>query len=142
MKTDEGKIFKAAKSFRDAIEKTEFNSINELFVRFPAGCCGDTSLLLGAYLYEIGLGNFEYVCGISGKQSHAWLERNGLIVDITSDQFLDGTKVYVGGHNSFYNRFKENFRHLWNITLEGNTIKTDRLYYSYLTIKNAIQNNL
>ncbi|OPZ87669.1 MAG: hypothetical protein BWY74_03344 [Firmicutes bacterium ADurb.Bin419] len=39
------------------------------------GSCGDASLLLGKYLDEMGLGQFDYVCGELGRQSHAWLEK-------------------------------------------------------------------
>jgi hypothetical protein len=36
-----------------------------------------------------GQEGFVYVCGMRDGRSHAWLEREGLIVDITGDQFPD-----------------------------------------------------
>jgi hypothetical protein len=56
------------------------------------GACGDTSLVLGQFLHEAGFVGVEYICGdkyrADGKgYSHAWLRYEGLIVDITADQF-------------------------------------------------------
>ena len=41
-----------------------------------------------------GYGEFDYILGayddsIETEQSHAWLEKDGLIIDITADQFSD-----------------------------------------------------
>lgn len=47
--------------------------------------------LLGQYFFDSGLGEWQYVSGVmalgDGIQSHAWVEQEGLIVDITADQF-------------------------------------------------------
>ena len=55
---------------------------------FPHGSCGDTSILLGQYFFDQSLGLWEYASGEREPDlhSHAWLERDGLIVDITADQ--------------------------------------------------------
>ena len=42
-----------------------------IFNRFPTGCCGVTSLMLGAYLYHYYNIYCEYVCGVHKMQSHA-----------------------------------------------------------------------
>ena len=42
------------------------------FSEFPRGCCGDTCYLLAEYLLERGI-RTEYVWGLKGSQSHAWL---------------------------------------------------------------------
>lgn len=61
---------------------------------FPRGACGDACLILGAALQDKELGDFRYVCGLThkdgGNESHAWLVGEGLIIDITADQFMDG----------------------------------------------------
>lgn len=63
--------------------------------RFPAGSCGEASLLLGAYLADQGIKGFEYILGARGDKrednwcSHAWLQRGTCVVDITADQFED-----------------------------------------------------
>lgn len=100
--------------FRKAIIKYGIKKLPISFHEFPMGSCGDASLLLGKYLDEMGLGKFDYVCGELGKQSHAWLEKDNIIVDITADQF-DGVaeEVVVTDNNDFHKRFEEDFRHLY-----------------------------
>ncbi len=88
------KITIAATNFRNAIEKIS-TSLGVSFESFPRGSCGDASPLLGTYLIEQGLGEFKYILGNYGSEeegdfsSHAWLQSNHLIVDITADQFSD-----------------------------------------------------
>ena len=78
--------------------------------RFPQGACGDTSLLLGALLADRGVEGFEYICGDRGSHddgtwtSHAWLHRNGLIIDITADQFEDGPGPVLVVRDSAWHR--------------------------------------
>lgn len=98
--------------FRNAIVAYGIKKLPISFHEFPMGFCGDASLLLGKYLDEMGLGQFDYVCGELGRQSHAWLEKDGIIVDITADQF-DGVteEVTVSDNNDFHKRFEEDFRH-------------------------------
>jgi len=84
------RLKKLVRGFRNAIDE----SLQELsflvtFQSFPRGACGDAADILGRFLNERGEGPFEYVSGWRGKQSHAWLEGHGLIVDITADQFPD-----------------------------------------------------
>lgn len=79
---------------------------------FPRGACGDACLILGAALRDGGLGNFRYVCGLThkdgGNESHAWLVGEGLIVDITADQFEDGMPaVYVETGSNWHERWGE-----------------------------------
>jgi hypothetical protein len=65
---------------------------------FPVGWCQDTSRVLGKLLQTRGEGGFKLVFGkresvidtATGRCSeptHVWLERDGVIVDITADQF-------------------------------------------------------
>lgn len=79
----------AATRFRTALEQggLGLHSLRN----FPIGSCGDTSEMLGQYLSDSGLGTWSYRCGIERDLfvSHAWVERCGLIVDITADQFAD-----------------------------------------------------
>lgn len=56
---------------------------------FPRGCCGIISELMGDCLNTVRIGEFFDVCGMKDGASHAWLEVDGLIVDITDDQFSD-----------------------------------------------------
>jgi hypothetical protein len=47
-------------------------------------------------LVDHGISGFDYICGTRGSRAdgtwttHAWLHRDGLIIDITADQFEDG----------------------------------------------------
>jgi hypothetical protein len=74
--------------------------------RFPHGSCGDASILLGQYLYENGQGVWTYVSGWENRASHAWIEKNGLRVDITADQFDEvRTPVIIASGGGWHDRF-------------------------------------
>ncbi len=81
-------IQKAVRHFRRAMEQCH-EQFGLPFESFPRGCCGDSSELLAAYLKDEGFGEFAYVFGWSGEEdsSHAWLEKDGIIIDVTTDQF-------------------------------------------------------
>lgn len=94
----------AANTFRVALERCPPSALGVGFEAFPAGACGDTSLLLGRFLRECGLGDWNYVSAVRREQSaagwptmmsHAWLECDGVIVDITSDQFEQFDDIVV-----------------------------------------------
>jgi hypothetical protein len=60
------------------------------FNDFPDGACMDASILLGVILHRHGLGAFQLVSAwneIGRRFSHAWLENEELLIDITGDQF-------------------------------------------------------
>ncbi len=88
--TSPDEIRRLAREFRDAITRSPRDDLPTL-CSFPRGSCGDASKLLGEYLHEQGQGVWDYVGGErdSNTHSHAWLEKDGLIVDITADQFDD-----------------------------------------------------
>lgn len=83
----------SAQRFRRALDEIH-EHLGVPFDQFPRGCCGDTSELLAAFLTDAGLGIFRYVSGWreDGSTSHAWLEQEGVVVDVTADQFED----YIG----------------------------------------------
>lgn len=103
-------INQCALEFRHALDEIDKKQLACNYRRFPTGTCGITSYMLCEYLAENGHKDFNYVCGQKGEQTHAWLEKDGTIIDITSDQFPDGTPVYVGDINEFYQRFTVNPR--------------------------------
>jgi hypothetical protein len=103
----------AAMRFRLAIERCDPKQLTICMQDFPAGSCGDATPLLGTYFIEEGLGTFTYVLGeraadnINGRHSHAWLEADGVIVDITADQFVENDqKVIVTGHSDWHATFE------------------------------------
>jgi hypothetical protein len=79
---------------------------------FPVGACGDAVPLLGTYLAEQGFGTFMYALGlracdgINREHSHAWLEADGIIIDITADQFPEvHRKVIVTTRSDWHETF-------------------------------------
>lgn len=98
--------------FRTALEIFPKKGLLLPFDDFPFGTCGDASLLLAKYFENCGLGNFRYISGTIREngsfQSHAWLEKDGLIIDITADQFeeFDEPVIIEHGENSWYRRFE------------------------------------
>jgi hypothetical protein len=110
----------SATAFRAAIERCDRRALPIGFECFPRGSCGDTTLLLGTYLTEQGLGAFEYVYAQRGRrdadqptwQSHAWLRQGPLIVDITADQFPEVAEpVIVTSSSSWHETFQQEVRH-------------------------------
>lgn len=81
------KIFALASVVRKALEEVPKNQLPITLCNFPHGSCGDASLLLGEFLTDRGFGKFHYVLGELNQASHAWLQKDGLVVDITADQF-------------------------------------------------------
>ena len=84
--------------------------INSDFSEFPKGCCGDASNIIGCYLISQGFKNVRYIEGVrkANEQAptHAWLEWDGWIIDITADQFIDGpSAVFMERDSEFHESF-------------------------------------
>ena len=76
------------------------------FPQFPRGACGDTCLLLARWLEQNGFGHWDIVSGWRNGWSHAWLQRDGLIIDVTADQFPDGqSPVVITDDATWHNLF-------------------------------------
>lgn len=117
------KLERLVYKFRTAIEAAYDNNLfanDILFSRFPRGCCGDASILLGHYLMKNGI-ETDYVCGTYygedsfDRQSHAWLQINEIVIDVTGDQFKNdrtflnySEPVYIGTPGEFYDLFEVN----------------------------------
>lgn len=80
-------IYAAATRFRAALERGGLQLVS--LADFPRGSCGDTCELLGQFLMDSGFGEWLYCSGQRDEPfyTHAWLEREGWILDITADQF-------------------------------------------------------
>ena len=120
-----------ARRFRAAFEQgsLRLHSLRN----FPKGSCGDASEMLGQYLSDSGLGRWSYCFGIEPDSfaTHAWVERNRLIVDITADQFADiSERVIVTTDRTWHDtRFPSGSSHRdanlnW---FEGNDKRADAL---------------
>jgi hypothetical protein len=100
-----------ASQFRSALTTWAPTTLPIGLQAFPRGACGDASLLLARYIEETVGDMPEYVSGKDGNQSHGWLELNGIIIDITADQFDDvNDPVVVTTNLSWHQRFKEQSR--------------------------------
>lgn len=98
---------------RIAFEKVDKSNLPVTFRNFPLGACGDTCEVLAEILLELGHGTFQYVAGrCENGNSHAWLQRDSIIVDITADQFDEISEhVYVGPLNDWYRSFEVQQEH-------------------------------
>jgi len=117
------KIKKAATKFRNAIESCSY-SLGISFEAFPKGTCGDVAPLLGTYLNDLGYGEFQYMLGDYGSRkdnswsSHAWIQSNSLVVDITADQFPDiNEKIIVSKTSYWHKQLNGKAQHKANIEI-------------------------
>lgn len=99
--------------FRDAIDEiVETGGAPDHMQGFPRACCGSTSEMLGEYLNSLEIGEFQYVRADRRGASHAWVEYEGIVIDITSDQFQGRPRVYVGAADVWYRGWKVDTKHL------------------------------
>ena len=102
------KIRKLAAQIRNAIAKMGYDEFadSDFLLRYPRGCCGDASNLLAKFLRDNDI-ECEYVWGMMGQQSHAWLECGDLIIDITADQFTEiKEKILITTDKSWHKKFE------------------------------------
>ena len=101
-------LLNVALSFREALDLQKSEGMLPFHMqRFPAGCCGVVSELLGHYLNALGI-QAEYVCGFG----HAWLEFDGVVIDITGDQFAGRPAVFVGVKDEWFQSLGESSRRI------------------------------
>lgn len=103
-------LIEISKIFRAAIESIRIENRPPEFKEFPAGACGDATLLLGTYFSDCGILGFEYVSGERGVKAentwhtHAWLQKENCIIDITADQFPEVTESVIVCENSSWHK--------------------------------------
>lgn len=149
MTKNEIKIFKICSAFRKAIEIRK-DQLGVVFKNFPAGSCGDTTLLLGTFLKHIGYGDFYYkfkeISENGDSKSHAWLENaEGLVIDITADQFTDGPgKVVVEVNSKWHQSWNGEIAYIADFNIFDDNTKTylNNLYIQIINeYNNIIYNN-
>lgn len=131
------KIEEIVSKFRLAIEHSNKDKLIISLHKFPKGSCLDATLLLGTYLRSLGLGEFLYESGWRENHSHAWLEKDGLIIDITADQFEDqNIRTIVTYNSAWHSSFKKDKQGNADITIYKETDKWifAKLYSSYQEI--------
>ena len=89
-----------AEAVRKVIENVPLKERVVGLQHFPNGSCGDASAILGQYLADSLNIDFDYCCGFldegANRVSHAWLQNDDFIIDITADQFADiDIKIWV-----------------------------------------------
>lgn len=132
----------AAGRFRAAIQRCPRHLLPVTLHAFPRGACGDATILLGEFLAAEGFGTFDYVAGERfgpHYQSHAWLERDGLIVDITADQFAGAKEpVIVSRENRWHRRFRRDVRHPARIDVYTDSHTSAMLRTVYAAIRSVL----
>ncbi|MHA1637071.1 MAG: hypothetical protein ACTSUB_03555 [Candidatus Thorarchaeota archaeon] len=86
----------------------------------------------------------EYYFAPGKEQSHAWLEQDGLIIDITADQFDDvDVSIFISDDHEWYRQF-ENLDRTTSQIDEYNMPSAGRLWCDYSKIEaqmNRLSNN-
>ena len=97
--TDEDRVRELAVRFRKAILKCVRTELPLSLADFPTGSCADASMLLGTYFKDNGINGFILIKGKRGEgnslETHYWLEKGDILVDITADQFEDTNEEVV-----------------------------------------------
>lgn len=107
----EEKIRDLAVRFREAIQNCDRTELPLSLAEFPIGSCADASILLGTYFKDNGINGFVLIKGKRGEgnslETHYWLEKGNMIVDITADQFqgINGDIVITYSNSDLYNTF-------------------------------------
>ena len=131
-------LYKITFKFRKAIIASIKNGRikNRLLIGFPNGCCTIASDLLQHYLLSMGIETYE-VSGRDGETvngSHTWLEfLDGIVIDITYDQFDNNNPVYIGKINHFYKSLtKDKKIHCYNNELNAEIINIYNIIEDFL----------
>jgi hypothetical protein len=137
-------IQEIAQSFREAFLAVDLSDAPGSLKTFPGGCCNWASWMLGHYLkFECGLESVEIQAqrpGSDGTSGHVWIEVDGLIIDITSDQFDDCPEPIYGieiseWHQDWEKVRKEEIRPMafWDDGLFFCNVKPSEVYERLLT---------
>lgn len=115
---NESNIYLLASHFRETFEQIELSQEvigEEAFLRmkeFPDGTCSEVCTVVGVYFTEeLGLAPLaERVAQIEEGErwfgTHQWLEYDGIIVDITADQFsMVEEPVIVSRQSTFHEHY-------------------------------------
>ena len=140
MKEDD--IQKVALAFRATILSIPVNQRPYGLKNFPSGACGDTALLLGTYFNDLGESGFSYVSGCRGSyethtwHTHAWLQRDSLVIDLTCDQFDDAPDGFIFQTSNWHKQFREvEFSDASLVSWHGHSVNELQQFYSLIKAK-------
>jgi hypothetical protein len=110
-------ILRAATELRSALSAVDAATWQAATIdAFPRGACGHCAELLARYLLDQFGIEATYACGEVGHligtntQWHAWLEHEGLFIDISADQFGQ-QPVIVESRSAFHEKAADVDRH-------------------------------
>ncbi len=133
------KIEHFCKIVRDLIVKSKNDT--HLLKSFPFGCCRDSSIIIGQILKDCGAENV-YICRKEFDDmyaSHAWIEFDNWIIDITADQFgTEFSPILVLSLKSPYWFHKKSDGEPCNFSIAE--MDAPYLFKDYELIKNEIEN--
>lgn len=96
-----------ATAFRNAFDSVDLVTAPGNFPHFPKGCCASACVFIAAFLKDrFGVvPDCRYRALHSNGAQHEFLVLNGVIVDITADQFPDCVdRVIVTRHSRWHDR--------------------------------------
>lgn len=117
----EKEAYRFRQAIEDAKEAGEFKSNKYRFERmnrFPHDCCDDAADLFTHYLFiKYNVDSIrvdgEYYDKKHGRCAHSWQVTDGLLIDLTGDQFeadasipIKANAVYVGAMDAFHRQFQ------------------------------------
>lgn len=128
---------------RDAMEDEVIKRSYIGFNDYPAGACMDASTLLGVLLERNGFGLYQLVSASNEKGkwfSHAWLENDKYLIDITANQFNNWPEqplaIRLADKPSHYKSLTIQFR---NPVLQYNNVRDLGFYRAMKMVSTAVQ---
>jgi len=113
---NEDRIRELAARFRETILKCNKSELPLSLADFPTGSCADASMLLGTYFKDNGIDGFILIKGKRGEgsslETHYWLEKDDMLIDITADQFegINEAIVITDTNSSWHGTFAKEIR--------------------------------
>lgn len=125
--------------FREAVEKVlrDLPRVPSNLDRFPNGCCGQLSWMLGQILNDRFDDRVLYVSAnhCEGNGSHGWLRCGNIVIDVTGDQFTGRPAVYAGVPDSWFDQWEIDEPMVGPALYEmGYDLDADRVYERVCTL--------
>lgn len=101
-------LIRTAELFRSVGQSISDAGVFSYMGSYPEGWCGTMSRAWGAYLCEeYPEVEFQFVCGWRNGRSHAWIQMDEFILDVTADQFDDcSEQIIVSANSAFHKSFE------------------------------------
>lgn len=132
-------LLKECKIIRNILEKNKNNMDVEWFKFFPRGCCKEASLVLAKHLHKKEFGIADIICGERNCETHIWLEIEGVIVDITADQFEDIDEAVIVVESSiFHDKFEKKGKSKYTDYFTGNEWGINEIMKVWIVINDVI----